>query len=159
MHAALRALLVVAPFALGACAPTDVVKPYRIEIQQGNYVSQEMVSQLRLGMSKEQVRFVLGTPLVADIFHANRWDYVYYRELPYGKREQRKLSVHFEDGKLARLGGDIVPADPAAAPPAVKPAATPDKPEGKPPAEGGQTPAAKAEERGFFGRMLEKLGF
>ena len=56
------------------------VTPFRIEIQQGNYISQEAVSQLKLGMTKEQVRFVLGTPLVADIFHENRWDYVYRRQ-------------------------------------------------------------------------------
>jgi outer membrane protein assembly factor BamE len=141
MHALLRALLAAAPLALGACAPPEIIKPYRIEIQQGNYVSQEMVAQLRLGMSREQVRFLLGTPLVSDIFHANRWDYVYYRELPYGKREQRRLSVHFEDNKLVRLGGDIVAVDPAipsgtSPAPAAKPAA---------PAEGEQKPPAKPE--------------
>ena len=59
-----------------------------------------MVAQLKPGMSKEQVRFVLGTPLLTDIFHADRWDYVYWRETPGGKREQRKLTVFFEDGKL-----------------------------------------------------------
>ena len=86
------------------------ITPYRIDIQQGNYISQEMVSQLKIGMTKEQVRYVLGTPLVADIFHADRWDYVYWRERPGEKREQRKLTVHFEDGKLNRLDGDVVSA-------------------------------------------------
>ena len=56
------------------------VTPYKIEIQQGNFVSQDMVSQLKPGMTKEQVRFVLGTPLVTDIFHPDRWDYLYWRE-------------------------------------------------------------------------------
>lgn len=86
------------------------ITPYRIEIQQGNFLSQEMVSQLQPGMSKEQVRFVLGTPLVADIFHADRWDYIYWRETPEGKREQRKLAVYFDQGRLARLDGNVVPA-------------------------------------------------
>ena len=86
------------------------VPPYRMEIQQGNYVSQEMVSQLKQGMTKEQVRFILGTPMVTDIFHADRWDYVYWREKPGTKREQRKLTVFFEDGKLTRLDGDVVAA-------------------------------------------------
>ena len=86
------------------------VTPYRIEIQQGNYISQELVSQLKPGMSKDQVRFILGTPLLTDIFHADRWDYVYWRERPGEKREQRKLTVHFEDGKLNRLDGDVVSA-------------------------------------------------
>jgi outer membrane protein assembly factor BamE len=84
------------------------VTPYKIEIQLGNYVSQEMVSQLKPGMTKDQVRFVLGTPLLTDIFHADRWDYVYWRETSAGKREQRKLAIFFEDDKLARLDGDIV---------------------------------------------------
>ncbi len=84
------------------------VTPYKIEIQQGNFVSQEMVSQLRSGMSKEQVRSVLGTPLLTDIFHAERWDYVYWREQSNGKRESRKLVVYFDGGKLARVGGDMV---------------------------------------------------
>ena len=84
------------------------ITPYKVEIQQGNFVSQEMVAQLKPGMSKEQVRFVLGTPLLTDIFHAERWDYVYWRETPEGKREQRRLAVHFSDGRLARLDGDAV---------------------------------------------------
>jgi outer membrane protein assembly factor BamE len=86
------------------------VTPYRIQIQQGNFISQDMVAQLKKGMSREQVRFVLGTPLVTDIFHADRWDYVFYRELPAGKREQRNLAVFFKDGVLERLAGDVVPA-------------------------------------------------
>ena len=85
------------------------VTPYRMEIQQGNFVSQEMVAQLKPGMSKEQVRFILGTPLVTDIFHAERWDYIYWREGSGGQREQRKLVVHFDNGQLARLDGDVVP--------------------------------------------------
>ena len=86
------------------------ITPYRMEIQQGNYVSQEMVSQLKPGMTKEQVRFILGTPLVTDIFHSDRWDYVYWRETPAGAREQRKLAVLFEQGQLARVDGDVVPS-------------------------------------------------
>lgn len=85
------------------------LKPYRIDIQQGNFLSQEMVSQLKKGMTKEQVRFVLGTPLVTDVFHGNRWDYVFYRELQDGKKEQRNISVFFEEDKLARVSGDVVP--------------------------------------------------
>ena len=86
------------------------VTPYRIEIQQGNFISQEMVGQLKPGMSKEQVRLALGTPLLTDIFHADRWDYVFWRDRPGQKREQRKLTVFFEDGKLTRLDGDVVAA-------------------------------------------------
>ena len=84
------------------------VTPYKMEIQQGNYVTQEMVSNLRSGMGKEQVRQILGTPLLTDAFHSERWDYVYWREDEWGKREQRKLAVFFMDGKLVRVEGDIV---------------------------------------------------
>jgi outer membrane protein assembly factor BamE len=96
------------------------VTPYRIEVQQGNFVSQEMLSQLKPGMSKEQVRLTMGTPLLADAFHADRWDYIYTREAPNGKRESRKLVVFFADNKLLRVDGDGVqperPKEGAAAP-------------------------------------------
>jgi outer membrane protein assembly factor BamE len=100
------------------------ITPYKMDIQQGNYVSQEMVAQLKPGLTKDQVRFTLGTPLLTDIFHGERWDYVYWREDPAGKREQRKLAVYFQDGKLARIEGDVVPAAEAA-----KPADAPKPPE------------------------------
>jgi outer membrane protein assembly factor BamE len=179
------------------------VTPYRMVIQQGNFVSSEMVAQLKPGMTKEQVRFVLGTPLVNDIFHADRWDYVFFREMPDGKKEQRNLSVIFEKDRLARVLGDLMPAQgqtqsggfeplikpdndkpaakAAAKPPAEEPkaaAAPPSKLEGPTTQNWGtasdqskqkpEAAAAKEEpkpanpdenkERGFFGRMLEKIG-
>ena len=91
------------------------IKPYRIEIQQGNFISQDMVAQLKPGMSKEQVRLALGTPLLTDIFHGNRWDYVYWREDAKGNREQRRVAVFFEDEKLVRVDGDVVAAPTKAA--------------------------------------------
>lgn len=84
------------------------VTPYKMEIQQGNYISQEMVSLLKPGMSKDQVRFILGSPLLTDIFHADRWDYVYWREASSGRRESRRLALFFEEGKLSRIDGDVV---------------------------------------------------
>jgi outer membrane protein assembly factor BamE len=110
----LRPLALAAALLLGACSLLPgFMQPYRVDIQQGNFLSQEMVSQLKPGMSREQVRAVLGTPLLTDIFHADRWDYVYLLDRPGKPREQRHLSVFFEDGRLARLDGDIVavPAD------------------------------------------------
>ena len=135
---------------LPACKSVEVPKlpgitPYRMVIMQGNSIFQEMVAQLKPGMTKEQVRFVLGTPLVMDIFHADRWDYVFFREAANGKREQRNLSVVFENSKLARVLGDLMPSDGAVQaggfdlqtkPEAPKPAAKPEpKPEAKPAAE------------------------
>jgi outer membrane protein assembly factor BamE len=108
---------------LPACSPPQIFTPYRMDIQQGNYISQDMVSQLKLGMTKEQVRYVLGTPLVADIFHADRWDYVYYKDPRRGVKEGRKIAVVFENGKLARVLGDVVPAETNPAPAAPQGAA------------------------------------
>ena len=86
-----------------------MIGAYRIEIQQGNYVPQEKVTDLKLGMSKEQVRFVLGTPLVTDIFHADRWDYIYYLKPQNSNRVvERKLTVYFKDGKLVQIDKDVV---------------------------------------------------
>src|SRR5258706_1189978 len=115
-RAAARALTLLLAAMLPGCKSVDVPKfpgvtHYRMVIQQGNFIPQEMVAQLKPGMTKEQVRFVLGTPLVTDIFHADRWDYVFFREMPNGKREQRNLSVVFENSKLARVIGDLLPAD------------------------------------------------
>jgi len=113
----LRALFAAsfAAMTLSACGVPRIpgITPYKMEIQQGNYVSQEMVSQLKPGMTKEQVKLVLGTPLLTDIFHSEkRWDYVYWKEDQAGNREQRKLVVFFEDGKLERLDGDVRAKEP-----------------------------------------------
>jgi outer membrane protein assembly factor BamE len=113
MSRLLIALLLTLPLAAcGSGLRIPGITPYRIEIQQGNFVSQEQMSQLKPGMSKEQVRLALGTPMLADLFHADRWDYVYWREAVDGRRESRKLAVFFADGKLERVAGDGVPDQP-----------------------------------------------
>ncbi|MBE0612230.1 MAG: outer membrane protein assembly factor BamE [Burkholderiales bacterium] len=111
----LRASIAFAALLLTSCGsvgiPTMGLKPYRMEIQQGNFVSQEMVSRLKPGMSQDQVRFVLGTPLITDSFHADRWDYVFRRQKANSNDlEQRKITVLFENGKLKRVEGDVKPA-------------------------------------------------
>jgi outer membrane protein assembly factor BamE len=99
---------------LAACSVTDRLHPYRPDIRQGNYVTQEMVSQLKPGMSREQVRFVLGTPLLNDVFHADRWDYLYRLQAGRdGAVKQRRLAVFFKDDKLARVDGDVEAAEAA----------------------------------------------
>ena len=106
-----RALLTVClALLLTSCGVPRIpgITPFKPEIQQGNYVSQEMVAQLKPGMTREQVRFILGTPLLTDIFHAERWDYLYWREASSGKRESRRLALFFEAGRLARIDGDVV---------------------------------------------------
>jgi outer membrane protein assembly factor BamE len=106
------ASLALAPLAACTMPRIPGITPYRIDIQQGNFISQDMVAQLKAGMSKDQVRIALGTPLLTDVFHADRWDYVYWREAPDGKRESRRLAIFFADGKLATIGGDVVSARP-----------------------------------------------
>jgi outer membrane protein assembly factor BamE len=110
MSARLAFLALVAVAATGCSVPRiPGITPYKMEIQQGNFVSQDMVAQLKPGMSREQVRYLLGTPLVADIFHADRWDYVYWREASDGKREERRVALFFSpDNKLERITGDVV---------------------------------------------------
>lgn len=98
--------------ALTACAGTpeipSIFTPYRIDVRQGNHVTEEMVSQLKPGQSKDQVRFILGTPLVTDHFHTERWDYVYRLQPGRGDAQQRRLTLFFSDDKLARITGDVM---------------------------------------------------
>jgi len=115
---ALIPLLAALVFA-GCSSSINPLRPYRMEIQQGNHLSQENVAKLKRGMTKDQVRFLLGTPLLTDIFHADRWDYL-YRYLPENSNEveERRLTVVFENEQLVRVEGDVVPAGGEAAPPA-----------------------------------------
>jgi len=174
---------------------------YKIDIQQGNYVTQAMVSKLKPGMTRSQVRFALGTPLVVDLFRTDRWDYVYVYQKRGVITEYRKLAVFFEDDKLLRVEGDVKPEigsatlDGSAAPPgkpdpatsvtppkpveAAAPAAA--KPEGatlttttgepvstmppqtdpvKPDTSQSKPQEEKSQdEKGFFGSLLDKIGF
>jgi outer membrane protein assembly factor BamE len=112
------ALLIVAASLLAGCASGGFTVPkipgleaHRMEIQQGNYVTQEMIAKLQPGMTRDQVRFVLGTPLVADAFHADRWDYMFRRQRANSKQiEQRRIVIFFDDGRLSRIEGDVTPA-------------------------------------------------
>lgn len=104
-----RPLLVIAVafVTLSACSGGLRLSPYRMDVRQGNMVTQDMVAKLKPGMTEDQVRFVLGTPLITDIFHAGRWDYVYRFQPGRGEAVERKLTVFFADGKLARVAGDV----------------------------------------------------
>ena len=83
---------------------------YKISIPQGNVITQEMVDQLRPGMSKRQVTFVMVTPLVRDPFHQDRWDYIYSFQPGGGERGQERLSVFFIDDQLVGFEGDFIPS-------------------------------------------------
>lgn len=87
------------------------LSPYRIDIQQGNFVSREMVSQLKEGMTREQVRFVMGTPMLTDLFHADRWDYPFRIRKGNGELTSSLVTVHFKDNLLVRFDGADLPTE------------------------------------------------
>ena len=93
---------------LTACASDSFFYPHRIDVRQGNYVDQRMVSQLRQGMTREQVRYVLGSPLVVDMFRTDRWDYAYRYTEGWGETQKRNLSLYFVEDRLDRVEGDVV---------------------------------------------------
>ena len=94
--------------------------PHKIDIQQGNAITQEMVAKLQPGMTPSQVRFVLGTPLLVDPFRTDRWEYVYTYQKQGELTEQRTVTVVFRGEQLDRIEGDVVAAKPVAAAPDVK---------------------------------------
>lgn len=85
---------------------------HKIDIDQGNIVTQEMVDQLRPGMTKEQVRFVMGTPLIMDTFDQSRWDYLLTEEHNGGERTLTRMSLFFTKGNLTSFSGDFRPSPP-----------------------------------------------
>lgn len=82
---------------------------YRPEIQQGNVVTQEQVNELKPGMSKRQVRFLLGSPMLTDVFHNDRWDYAYTFGTGSKPKDMRRVTVFFEQDRLTRISGDLRP--------------------------------------------------
>jgi outer membrane protein assembly factor BamE len=154
------------------------LRVYRIDVQQGNVTTQDMVSQLKPGMTKEQVKFIMGSPLLTDMFHASRWDYVYrFQHGKDGKVEERHLTLYFDKEALARIEGDVVPGTPPVAT-ADKPVADSDRAKtadaAADKAKAADAAAAKAAPdqskaaeaaadqpappKGFFARLREKLG-
>jgi outer membrane protein assembly factor BamE len=142
----------------GCSSVPRLVTEYRIDVQQGNVVTQEMASQLRPGLSKDQVRFVLGTPMLIDMFHADRWDYVY--RLQKGNSvavDQRQMSVFFDPGgKLLRVEGDVEAAQsgeasvvPESRSRVIDLGSLPDD---------GRVSAPPLEEKGIFRKMMESVG-
>jgi outer membrane protein assembly factor BamE len=153
------ACVVLLATAFSGCSSVPrIVNEYKIDIQQGNVLTQDMVAQLKPGLTKDQVRFILGTPVLADMFHANRWDYVYrLQKGSSGVVETRKFSAFFDaDGKLSSVSGDVTAAQ------ATDVAAAPESKLSEIDlgsiAEGTVAPPPPSE-RGFFGKMMESVGF
>ncbi|MFT3850706.1 MAG: outer membrane protein assembly factor BamE [Propionivibrio sp.] len=149
--------LFLATVLFGCSSVPRIVNEYKIDVQQGNVLTQEMVSQLKPGLTKDQVRFILGTPVLADVFHSNRWDYVYrFQEGSTGAVEVRKFTAFFDtNDKLVRVAGDVTAAQESDA--ATVPAASTREIDlGSIDADAVAPPV---EERGFFGKMMESVGF
>ncbi len=85
---------------------------HRIDVQQGNAIEPEKVEQLKVGMTKEQVKFLMGSPLITDVFHPDRWDYVFLLIPDYGETERYHLTVFFDGDKVSEIRkGDMPQPD------------------------------------------------
>jgi outer membrane protein assembly factor BamE len=145
-----RALALSLAVALGGagCSTLSTYMPvvsslgvYKIDVNQGNYLSQDMVEKLKVGMSKQQVRIALGTPLVTSAFRDDRWDYVYEFSRQGKVREHRQFAAFFADDKLTRWEGDEMPQSAIDLNRAAGDKAL--------------APGPSAEDKGFFDRFLD----
>jgi len=116
---------------------------YKLDINQGNYITQDMVEKLKEGQTKQQVRLILGTPLLVSAFRDNRWDYLYEYSRHGRKVEHRKFSAYFTDDKLARWEGDELPVSAAQL--------------NRIAADRALAPQPAAEEKGAWARLLDAL--
>ena len=113
------ALALALPFVLAACSSVgDATRstlhkltPYKVEVVQGNFVSREQVRVLQRGMSRQQVREILGTPLLTSVFHADRWDYVFTIKRQGVPEQERRLTVFFDGDHFDRAQGDEMPSE------------------------------------------------
>ena len=97
--------------ALSACGSLEFPGVYKLTIQQGNIVSQEMIDRLKPGMTRSQVQFVLGNPVLADSFERDRWNYVYTIDIPGQAIIERELIIVFENDRLLGFEGDYTPSE------------------------------------------------
>jgi len=152
--------VVIAFGLLSACSSVPrIVNEYRIDVQQGNVLTQEMVSQLRPGLTRDQVRFILGTPVLMDMFHANRWDYFYWlKKGNSGEVDTRRFAVYFDaDGKLISVAGDVAAAQPSDST-IISETRNREIDLGSLPTDATVT-MPPPEERGFFRSMIDIVGF
>ena len=141
----MRALFCATAIALvlAGCFWIPKLGVYKLDVNQGNYVTSDQVDRLKVGQTKQQVRAFLGTPMLTDAFHANRWDYPYEFNRLGRTLEHRQFTVYFVDDKLARWEGDempqsVVELNRAAGEKALK-------------------PEPSADDKGFFGRLWDIL--
>lgn len=85
------------------------LRPYRFTVTQGNEITPEAVSQLQVGMSAEEVRYIMGTPLLNDVFHENRWDYIYTQKPGYEPTERYHVAILFKEGYVTQIMREALP--------------------------------------------------
>jgi outer membrane protein assembly factor BamE len=98
-------------FSASSFNPVTWFTPYRVDVIQGNFVSREQVAQLRPGLTREQVKSVMGTPLLASLFHADRWDYVFTLQRQGVPNQSYNYTVYFTGDQLVRFEGDVMPSE------------------------------------------------
>lgn len=110
-----RALFLALPASLTLSACSYVVEHlpgvYRLAIQQGNIIEQSMVDQLRPGMNKRQVLYVMGSPMLSDYFHKNTWKYIFYDKSEDGEEQEKRLVLFFDNDEIVGVQGDFKPSE------------------------------------------------
>lgn len=107
------ALILCACLLLSACSMPRIGLPrvHKVTVQQGNVITQEMIDQLKPGMSRSQVAYIMGEPIFRNAFDDDRWDYIYTIEVPGYYEDQKRVSLFFENDLLAYFSGDYAPSD------------------------------------------------
>lgn len=106
----------IASLSMTACSRYHLV--HKIDVQQGNVLTQDEVNLLEPGMNRRQVQFIMGSPMIADVFHQDRWDYVYLLQPGYGEKTEDRVTVFFENDQLSRISGTLYPDEAGSAAPA-----------------------------------------
>ena len=115
MNRRFPAALVALSLVAALCVACSLPRVYRLSVQQGNVITQEMVDGIKPGMTHEQVAYIMGQPVIRNPFDEERWDYVYTLRVPGYVNERAKMSLFFTDGELTHFTGDFKPSDPDAA--------------------------------------------
>lgn len=109
-----KLLIIIACFAslgLSACSSWGLPRVHKIDVQQGNVITQEMVNLLEPGMTHTQVRYIMGSPMIIDTFHEERWDYLYHFQPGYGELEKEHITLFFEGDALDHITGSMKPEE------------------------------------------------
>jgi len=101
----------IASLWLAGCSKPGFHLVHKIDVQQGNVITQDELNQLKPGMTRRQVQYIMGSPMIADVFHQNRWDYVYLMEPGYGEASGDHVTLYFEADALQRVEGSMHPQD------------------------------------------------